>query len=313
MPHSSRRRFLAALGAVAAGPWVHAQHQPRIVGYLGFEPLAGSKARLDTFKRALQRLGHAVRYEIRSAEGRVERLRELAKVLVAAKPDLIVSESALTTLPLRQLEASLPIVMAACDDPLATRFVRALDKPGTNATGVALGVREELPGPVEILEMMVAKGATFAGLFNPSSAMYRKARAGLHYGAVKRALGIQYHDATDVAGIDAAFAALRKEKPAGLIVAFDPLFVAERARIVKLAAAMEIPVVYPERSFVEAGGTVSHGPSLLRAFELAAGHAHRILRGENVSNIPVTVAGKHELVVSRRAPAAVVKRADAVL
>ena len=313
MPHSSRRRFLAALGALAAGPWARAQQPQRTVGYLGFEPLAGSKARLDAFKRALQKLGHEVRYETRSAEGRLERLPQLAKALVAAKPDLIVSESALTTLPLRQLEATLPIVMAACDDPIATRFVRALDKPGTNATGVALGVREELPGPVEILEMMVAKGATFAGLFNPSSAMYRKARAGLHYGAVKRGLGIQYHDATDAAGIDAAFAALRKEKPAGLIIAFDPFLVAERARIVKLAAALKIPVVYPERCFVEAGGTVSHGPSLLRAFELAAGHADRILKGESVSNVPVTVAGKHELVVSRKAPAAVAKRADAVL
>ena len=305
----TRRIFLLAL---AASPWVRAQ-QARTVGYLGFEPAASSKPRVDAFRSALAKAGHEVRYELRSAEGRADRLASLARELVEAKPALIVSESALTTLPLRQATTTIPIVMAACDDPLTSRFVRAMEKPGTNATGVMLGVREELPGPVELIEMMVPKGATFAGIFTPANAYYRKARAGLHYGALKRNLNITYHDVTDAAGLEAAFAAALKDKPAGIVVTFDPLFVAQRARAVKLAAAAKIPVVFPERSFVEAGGIVSHGPSLKRAFTLAASFAQRILDGANPAELPIQVAGKYEIVASRKAPAAVKKRADAVL
>jgi putative tryptophan/tyrosine transport system substrate-binding protein len=305
----TRRFFLLAL---AASPWVRAQ-APRTIAYLGLEPLASSKARLDAFRSALAKAGQTVRYELRSAEGRADRLAALAKQLVEMKPALIVSESALTTLPLRQATSTLPIVMAACDDPLTSRFVRAMDKPGTNATGVMLGVREELPGPVELVEMMVPKGAAFAAIFNPANAFYRKARAGIHYGALKRNLGVTYHDVTDAVDVEAAFAAAMKEKPAGLVVTYDPLFVAQRARIVKLAAAAKVPVVFPERSFVEAGGAVSHGPSLVRAFTLAASFAQRILEGANPAELPIQGAGKYEIVAGRKAPAAIRKRADAVL
>ena len=313
MTRDSRRRFVATLAALAASPLARAQQAERVVGYLGFEPLAASKARFAAFRAALAKLGHAVRYEMRSAEGRADRLAPLAKELAEAKPALIVSESALTTLPLRQATTSVPIVMAACDDPLTSRFVRALEQPGGNATGIALGVREELPGPVEVLALLAPKLASFAGLFNPANAFYRKARAGLHYGAVQRKLEIHYHDVTDAAQLAGAFDAIRAEKAGGIVVTFDPLFVAERARIVKLAAATRLPVVYPERSFVEAGGLASHGPSLARAFALAAATADRILKGEQPASIAVRSAGKYEVVASRKAPAAVAKRADAVL
>jgi putative ABC transport system substrate-binding protein len=307
-----RRRFLAALALLGASPALRAR-EPALIGYLGFEPLAASKARVAALQRELERRGHAVRIAARSAEKRGERLAQLAQELVAARPALLVSESSLTTLPLRQATSTLPIVMAACDDPLASRFVRALDQPGGNITGVAVGVRDELPAQVELLQLMIPAGASFAGIFNPASAMYRKARAGLHYGAVQRKLDIHYHDATDAAGIDAAFAAAMKDKPAGIIVTYDALFVAERARFVKLAAAAKLPVVFPERSFVAAGGAVSHGPSLLRAYTLAAGVAARILAGEQPGQVPVQPVGKYETVASRKAPAAVAKRADAVL
>ena len=312
MPLSARRDFLAGLVGLAAAPWARAQ-APRTIAYLGFEPQASSKARLEAFRRELAKLGHEVRYEVRSAEGRMERLPQLAEALAKAQPALILSESAITTLPLRQATSTIPIVMAACDDPLASRFVRTLEKPGGNATGVSLAVREEMPLPVEVLELMVPKGAKFAGLFNPSNSMYRKARAGLHYGAVKRGFEITYHDAIDARGIDAAFAALRQEKVAGLIVVYDPLFVAERARLVKLAAASKLPTVFPERSFVESGGRVSVGPSLARAFTLAAGQADRILKGANPAEVAVKPAGSYEVVASRQAPAAVAKRAGTVL
>ena len=305
----TRRSFLLAL---AASPWVRAQ-QPRTIAYLGFEPLASSKPRLDAFRRALAKAGHDVRYELRSADGHADRLPALAKRIAQAKPALIVSESALTTLPLRQATSTIPIVMAACDDPLASRFVRAMEKPGTNATGVMIGVREELPGPVELIEMMVPKGATFAGIFNPANAFYRKERAGIHYGALKRNLGVTYHDVTDASGIEATFAAALREKPAGIVVTYDPFFVAQRTRFVKLAAAAKIPAVFPERSFVEAGGAVSHGPSLTRAFTLAASFAQRILEGANPAELPIESAGKYEIVARASAPAAVRKRADAVL
>lgn len=315
-----RRHASLALAALLFAPRVSGAQEagaPKRVGILSFEPPAGSRARLDAFKRAMAKLGYAggrqVRYEQRSAEGRMDRLQAAAEALVKGKPDVILSESALTTLPLRNASSAIPIVMAACDDPLASRFVRALDKPGTNVTGVAIGVREELPVPVELLSLILPKGATFAGVFNPASSFYRKARAGLHYGAVQRGLSITYHDAVDAPGIDAAFAAARKEGVAALVVMADPLFIAQRARLVKLANAWGRPVMFPERSFVEAGGVMSHGPRLAHAFALAASHVDRILKGARPAELPIESAGSYELVVRRKAPEALRQRATAVL
>lgn len=316
MPHIPRRRFVTALAAAAAGTWsprLLAQGGPRI-GILSLEPVASVKPRVDAFKRALAKLGHAgVEYIHLSAEGARERLPGLAEALVARKPAAIVSESSLTTLPLRNATATIPIVMAACDDPLASRFVRALEAPGGNVTGVAVGVREELPAPVAILARVLPKGATFAGIFNPANAMYRKARAGLHYGAVQHGLAIAYLDVVEPAQLERAFAEARREKVAAIVVVHDPMFVAERARFVKLAASLGRPAIFPERSFVRAGGMASHGPSLEQAFARAAAHVHRILGGAAPGALAVESAGKYEFVVSRKAPAAFRKGADALL
>jgi putative ABC transport system substrate-binding protein len=315
----NRRHATAALAALIAAPrfTLADDTRTRRVAMLSLEPIAATRSRIDPFKRAMAKLGweegRTVRYEHRSADGRAERLPALAEALVKEAPDVIVSESSLTTLPLRNASATVAIVAAACDDPLASRFVRALDKPGTNVTGVAIGVRDELPVPVELLSLVMPKGASFAGIFNPANPMYRKARAGLHYGAVKRGIPITYHDAIDAAGIDAAFAAARAEGVAGIAVMFDPLFVAERARWVKLAAAWGKPVIFPERNFVASGGLISYGPSLAGAFARAASHADRILKGAKPADIPVESAGKYQLVVSSKAPAVLRKRADAVL
>ena len=321
----NRRRFAIALASLAAAVPARALQPPRRVALVSVEGAAGFATRADAFRKAMRGLGwavdEAVRLELHYANGDVERLGALAQAIAKAAPQVVVSDCSATTLALRNAASGVPIVMAACDDPLLSRFVRAMDKPGVPVTGLMTGVREEMPKPVDWTARLVPKGATVAGIFNPANATYRRFRAGFHYGALQAGLAINYHDALTPTDIDAAFASAARERAAGIVVMADPFFFRERARFAKLAARWRKPIVFPERHFVELGGLMSYGVNLRAHYARAASYVDRILKGADPAGLAVGLPDKFELAVNRKTargmkielPDGVLKAADLVI
>lgn len=302
-----RRRFLAALAAATTSRWTHAVAVPAIptVAVLAVTRADNFKPRADAFRRGMRELGYvegkSIAYQWRYANDDPARLDNLAREIAALRPAAALADSSLTSVRLRQAGASLPIVMAAADDPAGSRLVQTLEKPGTSLTGLSTGNPDEILKAVDFLARVVPKGAVVAVLLNQNNATYRKIRARFRYAALGGGLKYVMVDANqpgEIAGaLDSAFG---KERAAGLVVMGDAMFYDHRAAIVKRVAAARRPAIYPDRAYVAAGGLMSYGGDIEASFARAASFVDRILRGASPGELPVEEPKEYLLAINRR-------------
>ena len=301
----TRRQFLSSLVMLAATPWARAA-EPREakIGFLVTTTAANFNERREAFLGGLTALGRregaGLSIDWRYADDRPDRIAELAKALVSMKPAVLVSDSAATTVALRQATTEIPIVMASADDPVASRLVKSLEQPGGNVTGLTAGNPDEVLKAVEHLARLVPAGSSVAVLLDQNNAHYRKIRARVRYAALQAKLKFVFVDANNPAELPAAFAAIKEQRAAGAVVMSDAMFYDQRAAIVKLATSARIPVVYPDRAFVQAGGLMSHGPDLRANYQRVAHYVHKLLEGSRPNDLPVENPSKYELVINRR-------------
>ena len=262
-----------------------------------FDPHSGFEA----FRHGLRDLGYvegrSIALEFRYAEGQAERLPALAAELVRLKVDLIFAEGVLAVQAAQHASGTIPIVFFVGIDPVGQGLVASLAQPGGNITGVSFQAPELMGKRLELLKAAVPSVTRIAylghaGLSNPRFWQETERAA--------RALGVQLHSMEVHAPypFDQAFAAMAEAHADALITKPSAEFLTSRTQIVALAAQTKLPTIFPEREFVEAGGLMAYGNSVLAVFYRVATYVDKILKGAKPADLPVEQPTKFELVIN---------------
>jgi len=306
MSDMRRREFITLLGSAAAAWPLAASAQDLTVPLIGFLNSAspGPFARLvDAFRQGLREGGYVegrnVRIEYRWAEGQFARLPELAADLVHRRVSLIVATGGtVSARAAKEATATIPILFIVGPNPIDDGLVTSLNRPGSNATGVALYTSDLLPKRLELLKKLLPRAARIAVLVNPSDAAHE--------------LETKYvEDAMRVTGeqmvllkvsaerdFEPALVSAVQQRADALLVSANPFFTQRRVQLVTLAARHAIPAGYPWREYTDSGGLMSYGPSITGAYHLIGRYASRILNGEKPTDLPVQGPTSYELVIN---------------
>jgi ABC-type uncharacterized transport system substrate-binding protein len=303
--HIGRRELIATLGgAVAAWPLVAQAQQPAmpVIGFLN-GGVEGYAPYLNGFRQGLKTAGYIegqnIAIEYRWAEGRYDRLPALAADLVDRKVTRIVANTPAA----RAAQAAtktIPIVFVTGADPVALGFVASLNRPGGNLTGVASLVDEIGPKRLELVHELLPTTSVFAVLVNPTSPAAEIVSRDVQSAARELRQTVHILNASTEGEIEVAFARVVELRAGALLVMSDPFFNTHPDELVALAARHAIPVIYPWRDFVVAGGLMSYGTSLAHLYRQLATYVARIIKGEKPVDLPVQQSTEVELIINMR-------------
>jgi putative tryptophan/tyrosine transport system substrate-binding protein len=306
-----RREFITLLGGAAAWPLAARAQQGERVRRIGVlmhttadEP--ASQARIAALQQGLQEAGWSVgrnlRIDTRWSGGDAARLRKDAADLVALSPDVIVSGVGPTTQALQQASRKVPIVMAQAVDPVGSGMIKSLARPGGNTTGFTQ-FEYGLSGKWLELVREIAPQIMRVGVVRDQE-IGTGSVVGIAQWAVIQAfaspLGVELTpiNMRIVSDTEADIAEFAKGPAGGLIVVVGTMPTIRHELLVSLAERHRLPTIYPYRFFVEAGGLLSYGPSLIDLYRRAASYVDRILKGERPADLPVQAPTKYELVIN---------------
>jgi putative ABC transport system substrate-binding protein len=300
-----RREFMAGLGAAAMWPLAAYSQQAEKtyrVSYLALLP--GEDATLaKPFSQRLQELGYSagrnLTMEYRSAEGRPERLAELAAELMQANPDVLVA--GFGTLAAKAAAAAtktVPIVFTTVGDPLGAGLVASLGKPGANVTGLTDQANDIAAKRLQILADLVPGKQKIAVLLNPDTPFSALALREVRSAAEQGQQPLAVFEARTVDQVSAGIEAAIKAGAAGLLTLDDPLLLGARRQIAELAAAARLPAIYGTRDFAEAGGLMSYGVDRRQISRRAAEYVDKVLKGARPADLPVEQPTKFEFVIN---------------
>ena len=299
-----RRQFISLLGGAVAWPLAARAQQPAmpVVGFLSIASPAPFAHLVAGLRRGLQDAGFVegrnVAVDYRWAEGRYDRLPELAADLVHRQVAVIVTSGGDNpSLAAKAATTTIPIVFNVGSDPVKVGLVASLARPGGNATGVNIFTSELAEKRFGLLNDAIPAAASFAVLapnFPLAMADVREVEA------AGRRVGkdVAIFHASSEGEIDSAFARMAQSRPGALLLAGDMFFNGRREQIVALAARHAIPAIYEWREFAEAGGLMSYGTNLAEAYRLQGVYAGRILKGEKTTDLPVVQLSKFDLVIN---------------
>ena len=319
---------VVALLAVAVAEAQQPAKIPRI-GYLTNESLSALSARTEAFRKGLRELGYLegknIVIEWRDAEGKLDRLNELAVELVRLRVDVIVTPGAGATRSAKEATMTIPIVMTQERDPVSSGFIASLARPGGNITGLSRLAPELNGKQLELLKETIPRLFRVAVLLGNSSQTSRtRAQALKEIEVAAGAFGVklQYLDVQSLKDIEAAFRAARKgQADAVLWLVSGPIGGTHRPRIGELAVQSRLPAIYEQAEYVEAGGLMSYGVSFTDLDRRAATYVDKILKGAKPADLPVEQPKKFEFVINLKAakqigltiPPNVLARADKVI
>jgi ABC-type uncharacterized transport system substrate-binding protein len=304
-----RRDFIALLGAAAA-VWPLAargeqpEKRPRVGVLNSIARTVPLAQEWDTaFHKRFHELGwidgRNVHLDYRWGDGKVDRMRMLAKELVALKPDVLVAMTTPATAALQAETRAIPIVFAAVSDPVGSGFVASLPKPGGNVTGF-IDIEASLSGKwLDLLRRIAPSVTHVAFMFNPQTApfahyyleTFRSAAAAMAIEPIEAPV----HNTSDVA---AFMKELGPKGDAGVIVMPDTSSGSYFETIRSSAARYRLPTIYPFRLFAADGGLMSYGVDYRNLLYGAAAYADRILHGAKPQDLPVQLPTKFELVIN---------------
>jgi len=272
---------------------------PRIgVLLLGAPP----NANLDAFIQRLRELGNIegknILIEYRFAEGKADRLPELATELVRLKVDAIFTAGTPAIFALKQATKTIPIVFFSASDPIGTGVVASLAHPGGNITGISALASDLWPKRLELLKEIFPKLSRVAMVWNKGNAgMNLEAKATQE---VAGPLGVALQDrgVIDANELDVVFAVMTKDRPDGFLALMDPVLNSYRKRILDFLAENRLPAMFENKDWVEAGGLISYGASYSDAHRRAATLMDKILKGAKPADIPVEQPTRFELFIN---------------
>jgi putative tryptophan/tyrosine transport system substrate-binding protein len=299
-----RRKFITLLGGAAAWPTAARAQQPRktpTVGLLGATTPATAGQWIAAFAQRLRELGwtdgRSVAIEYRFAEGRNERMAEIAAEFVRARADVIVAQGTQAALTAKNATAAIPIVFVLPGDPVGSGLVTSLARPGGNVTGLSSQTADLGGKRLDLMREIVPGLHRLAMMGNASNPANVSDMHEFQTAARASGLDATIFEIRRTEDITAAFAAF-KGKVDALYVAPDALLNTNRMRINTLALAARLPTMYGARENVEAAGLISYGPSFTDLFRRAGDYVDKILRGTRPADLPVEQPIKFELVLN---------------
>jgi len=279
---------------------------------------------LEAFKQGLRERGYTegknIALEYRYAEGREDRLPELAAELVQLKVDVVVVTADISAQAAQQVTKTIPIVVTT-GDPVAWGLADSLAKPGGNITGLSVLLADLSGKRVEILKETFPKMTRVAALWSPrervATAVFSETKA------AAQGLSLQLHsfEVQTLQDIERALAEIPKLRSSALLVLLSPLVTLHSKRIVEMALKQHLPGMYPTRQFAEEGGLMAYGPLIGDLYRRAATYVDKILKGRKPADLPVEQPMKFELIINLKTakqigltiPQWVLMRADKVI
>jgi putative tryptophan/tyrosine transport system substrate-binding protein len=280
---------------------------------------------LKEIQQGLQAIGYVEGRNINLvntfANEEYERFNANAADLVRRKVDVVVAVTLPAALAAQRATKTIPIVFVLVPDPVATKLVDSLARPGGNITGLSQLALDLLPKRLQLFKETVPTLSRLAVLFNPSDPV-TSARSVEQVRAAAERLGmsIQSIEAGRSDQLEQAFSSIQEEMQ-GLIVQPDPMFFNERKRIAQLALARKLPSLVFTSTMVEAGGLMTYAPSSFAIFRRSAAYIDKLLKGTKPSEIPVELPTKFEFDINLKTakalgidvPPSLLARADQVI
>jgi putative ABC transport system substrate-binding protein len=324
-----RREFVALLGGAAAA-WplaARAQQAMPVIGFLHQGSLEASGPYLTAFRKGLSDTGFVegrnVAIEYRWAEGHYERMPEVAADLVSRKVAVIATPGNLPgTRAAKAATSTIPIVFGVAEDPVKAGLVASLNRPDGNTTGINFFTGELVAKRLALLHELVPSAKRVAVFINPSDPPRAEVlRSDVQAAARDIGVQLQILDPSTSREIDAAFAALERERAEALFVGPDGFYNSRRVQLANMAAHHSIPTVFAVREYVEAGGLMSYGTNLIDMYRETGVYCGRILKGAKPADLPVLQSTKFELVINLQTarmlgleiPPTLLARADEVI
>jgi ABC-type uncharacterized transport system substrate-binding protein len=258
---------------------------------------------VEAVREGLRSLGYVegqnIVVEYRSAEGRFDRLPQLATDLVRLRVDVIVAVFTHASLAAKNATKTIPIVMWAVGDPVGAGLVTSLAQPGGNVTGTSVQAVEIGGKLLELLKNVIPKLGVVAVLWNPANPVFQ-AQMVKETEVAARALGLRLRmlAARDAKEIDQAFAALTGERVEALTVIVDPVFMAHSKHIAALAAKSHLPSISGFGAYAEAGGLMAYAADVSESGRRTAVYVDKILKGARPADLPVEQPTKFALVIN---------------
>jgi len=325
----TRRTFLCGLtlGVLSAPHAAGAQQAGKVyrIGTLVTSQIDLRGEIFLTFLERLQELGYResrnLVFEHRGADGRPERLQELAQELIAANVDVIVAWSTPAVAAAKRVTTITPIIMASSGDAVATGLVDTLSRPGGNVTGVSTHQAELATKWLQLIVELLPRAKRILVLWDSTNPPDVVARPGLETAAAQMKTRLEFVEARDAADYELALRAAAERRVEGVIVLPSGRAYTHRIRLAEAALKSRLPTVHGFREFVDAGGLLSYAPSLRLLARQAANSVDRILKGAKPANLPVEQPTRFELIINLKTakalgltiPQSLLVRADEVI
>jgi putative tryptophan/tyrosine transport system substrate-binding protein len=322
-----RRHFLvlsSTLGVESPG-WAQSPALPRIA-YLSGRSVATDGHLLAAFKEGLKAAGYVdgqnVAIDVRWADGHYDQVPALLAQLISSRPDVIAAVGGNTVgVDAKKATSTIPVVFSAGADPVLIGLVSNLSRPDGNLTGITLWAGELDAKRLDLLRAMLPKAKSVALLMNPTNPGVAQEVERMAEAAKTLDMELVTINAETSSGIDRAFESLPAGKVDALAVVADAFLINYRERILKLAAARNLPAIFPSREFVVDGGLVSYGTRWADMYRIVGSYTGRILKGAKPSDLPIQRPNTYELVINLRTartlgitvPPIMLARADEVI
>jgi putative ABC transport system substrate-binding protein len=304
---TSRRAFLSATLALASAR-LAAQDKaaPRVhrIGVLEPVSLQANGANMEQLRKGLKDLGYTeganLAIEYLSAEGHSERFARLAGELVRHNVEVIVTSGTPATIAAKNASGGkLPVVTATVIDPVDTKLVESLERPGGNVTGVAIDTADLEAKRLELLRALAPGRSRVAAIMDMSNPGFAQAWKAMQPTARAQGFELELIDVRKPEDVAQAFAAAGARKAGAAVVRFGAITPGNRRAIVEAAAKHKLPAMYASRQFVEAGGLVSYGVNTPQMYYRAAAFVDKILKGARPAELPMERPTRFELVLNR--------------
>jgi len=280
----------------------------------------------EGFERGLKELGYIegknIIIEWRLAEGKFDRLPDLAAELVRLKVDVILAPATPYVQTAKNATKTIPIVFALVPDPVAAGFVAGLGRPGGNITGLTSTAGPEIVGKrLELLKETVPEITRVAVLSNPADPLAVASLRDMQMAGRSLGVQVQVVEVRDPKELDGAFSSITKQGGGGVVELAHVMFYAERKRIAELAVKNRLPTMYAYRESVDAGGFVCYAANFPDLMRRAATYVDKILKGAKPADLPVEQPTKFEFVINLKTakalgltiPQSILIRADEVI
>jgi putative tryptophan/tyrosine transport system substrate-binding protein len=295
------------------------------IGFLGATFPSTESARIEAFRQGLRELryieGKNIFIEYRWAEGKLDRLPDLAAELVRLNVKVIVAGGSSSTGAVKKVTSTIPIVMAQVNDPIGSGFVASLARPGSNVTGLSTLAPELSGKQLELLKEILPRLSHVAVFGTSTAPGNAEALKGTEVAARAIGVNVEYFDVLSSRDFESLFQKADNDHANAALVLSSPVFNSERKHLAEIARKRRLPAIYFNPEFVEDGGLMAYAASYNDLYRRAAVYVDKILKGAKPGDLPVEQPTKFELVINLKTakqigltmPPNVLARADRVI